>query len=210
MIGSKLVAEFLGVLQFGHKLYELWHVDHVTSDHVTPYQVTVAYDMFTDVDECIQNRCPPDMKCTNYPGTYSCACHDGTFWNGKLCQRELYCCTMLFPMAWYPVCLGVLSQVWPQICETKLKSDTLIHCDICTRWATISKTTNKTLPRQIRLDVTFLLICTLLNLELVYFIFLIIAWFTAMYWRLYILFNISIFYLCVYMYSHKSFSAHTF
>ena len=163
--------------------------------------------MFTDVDECMQNRCPPDMKCTNYPGTYSCACHDGTFWNGKLCQRKLYCCVqwpdIQFAWVFCIKCdLKYVRQSW--------NNATLIHCDICTRWATISKTTNKTLPRQIRLDVTFLLICTLLNLELVYFIFLIIAWSTAMYWRLYILFNISIFYLCVYMYSHKSFSAHTF
>ena len=178
--------------------------------HIMWTHITVVYDMFIDVDECIQNRCPPDMKCTNYPGTYSCACHDGTFWNGKLCQRELYCCTKLCPMACYTVCSGVLSQVWPQICETKLKYATLIHCDICTRWATISKTTNKTLPRQIRLDVRFLLICTLLDLELVYFIFPNHCMIYRYVLPMYILFNISIFYLCVYMYSHTSFSAHTF
>ena len=113
-------------------------------------------------------------------------------------------------MARYPVCLGVLYQVWPQICETKLKYATLIHCDICTRWATISKTTNETLPRQIRLDVRFLLICTLLDLELVYFIFPNHCMIYRYVLPMYILFNISIFYLCVYMYSHKSFSAHTF
>ncbi len=40
---------------------------------------------FTDVDECAQGLCGENMKCDNFPGSYSCSCRKGY-------REEMYWC----------------------------------------------------------------------------------------------------------------------
>src|SRR5205807_1293020 len=44
----------------------------------------------TDIDECQgTNDCDPlNAHCTNLPGSYTCACKEGYFGNGRRCDRS--------------------------------------------------------------------------------------------------------------------------
>ena len=45
----------------------------------------LIYYSFKDVNECNIGSCDENANCTNYPGSYSCACIPGFYGNGHNC-----------------------------------------------------------------------------------------------------------------------------
>ena len=44
--------------------------------------------IFSDIDECLSDRCHKNANCDNLPGSYNCTCLDGFVGNGSFCEGK--------------------------------------------------------------------------------------------------------------------------